>query len=283
MKYHHSSGRAKNWPSDPETRVELGYRLRVCRLRLGWSPATAAKNLQVTERTLHNWETGAHRVPWAVYKLLRVLSRYELPGGWSGYRLEGDDLITPEGRSISCHDASWWSLLVRRAHGFDSLYLRLAELERQARAKATARSAGAAHAGLVTSKTTHTGTTDSWCQSDIMMMSCPTPSDSRPGCKPQPEPNPPSWGYPSMRWSASPWTPTSPVRLTLLPGGSSSHPAMLASHRLANPPGPPPEPPGCPGLSAASSPGSKGWPARGHDGHLKQNLGVAHDFWEPRP
>ncbi len=32
MKYHHSSGRAKNWPSDPETRVELGYRLRVCRL-----------------------------------------------------------------------------------------------------------------------------------------------------------------------------------------------------------------------------------------------------------
>jgi len=50
MKYSHSSRHSKNCPHDPQTRAQLGYRLRVARLRLGWSPATAAKNLQVSER-----------------------------------------------------------------------------------------------------------------------------------------------------------------------------------------------------------------------------------------
>lgn len=151
MKYSHSSRHSTKCPHDPQTRAQLGYRLRVARLRLGWSPATAAKNLQVSERTLHNWETGRHRIPWAVYKLLRILSRYELPGGWSGYRIEGDDLITPEGRSISCHDASWWSLLVRRAHGFDAQYARCGELERAMRAVADASASDAGRRAVAAS------------------------------------------------------------------------------------------------------------------------------------
>jgi hypothetical protein len=36
--------------------------------------------LHVNLRTVINWETGATTIPYAAYKLLRVLSGYELPG-----------------------------------------------------------------------------------------------------------------------------------------------------------------------------------------------------------
>ena len=101
MKYSHRSNYRKTCPHDPETRAQLGSRLRYARCKLGWSVEDAGKYFQVTDRTWHNWESGAHRIPFAVYKLLRVLARLELPGkAWAGWRLEGDVLITPEGRQI---------------------------------------------------------------------------------------------------------------------------------------------------------------------------------------
>lgn len=123
MKYSHRSNYRKTCPHDPETRAQLGQRLRYARLKLGWSVEDAGKYFQVTDRTWHNWEHGSHRIPYAVYKLARVLARLELPGeGWTGWRLEGNQLITPEGRQITPQDGSWWSLLVRRAAGFDAAY-----------------------------------------------------------------------------------------------------------------------------------------------------------------
>ncbi|PKO29516.1 MAG: hypothetical protein CVU36_12785 [Betaproteobacteria bacterium HGW-Betaproteobacteria-9] len=50
--------------------------------------------------------------------------RYELPhDDWAGWHLSGGKLWTPEGYSIAPHESSWWSLLVRRAQMFSSMYV----------------------------------------------------------------------------------------------------------------------------------------------------------------
>lgn len=79
----------------------------------------AGKLFRVTERTVRNWEAGRVAVPYAAFKLLRVLRGGELPGrAWKGYRLQGGTLWSPEGRPFHAHDATWWMLTVRMAHGF---------------------------------------------------------------------------------------------------------------------------------------------------------------------
>jgi hypothetical protein len=93
-----------------------------------------AKLLHVTPRTLHNWNSGRYDIPYAALKLLRVLLRYELPDDdWAGWHFAGGKLWTPEGYSIAAHESAWWSLLVRRAQMFSSLYARCTDLENQLR------------------------------------------------------------------------------------------------------------------------------------------------------
>ncbi len=90
---------------------------------LGLKPPDAAKLLHVSLRTLQNWLSGRHKVPYAVYKLLRMMRYMELPGqAWAGWHFSRGQLITPEGRSIAGHEGSWWSLLVRQSKGFTQLY-----------------------------------------------------------------------------------------------------------------------------------------------------------------
>lgn len=61
-----------------------------------------AQFLHVSSRTVHNWEAGKHDIPYATYKLLRLLNRMELPGqAWQGWCFYGNKLISPEGRSLS--------------------------------------------------------------------------------------------------------------------------------------------------------------------------------------
>ena len=123
MKYSHKSSHRKTCPHDPDHRAQLGYRLRTARCNMGWSIADASKYFQVTERTWHNWESGLHRIPFAVYKLCRVLARLELPGqAWAGWSFQGNALVTPEGRHIEPKDSSWWSLMVRNAQSFSAAY-----------------------------------------------------------------------------------------------------------------------------------------------------------------
>lgn len=64
----------------PRTRAVTAFRFREMRFSCGLSVAIAAKVLHVTERTIHNWESGAARMPYAAYKLLRLLRGGELPG-----------------------------------------------------------------------------------------------------------------------------------------------------------------------------------------------------------
>ncbi|HNV83611.1 MAG TPA: VC1465 family Xer recombination activation factor [Arenimonas sp.] len=78
-----------------------------------------AKLLRVSERTLHNWEAGRVRIPYAAYKLIRILRGYELPGdAWKGYRLIGDTLWSPENLPFHAGDARWWSLTAQMAHEY---------------------------------------------------------------------------------------------------------------------------------------------------------------------
>ena len=55
--------------------------------------------LDVTARTIQNWETGGARIPWLAYRMLRILSGYALPGkAWEGWTIHGDRLYAPNGR-----------------------------------------------------------------------------------------------------------------------------------------------------------------------------------------
>ena len=90
-----------------QTRKEQGARMRSMYLSLGMNRAACAKFLHVTERTLHNWESGQHAIPYTAYKLLRLHACHELPGkAWQGWRLHSGKLWTPEGHGLTPADVN---------------------------------------------------------------------------------------------------------------------------------------------------------------------------------
>lgn len=100
-----------------ESRAQQGRKFRALYRNLGWSRADCAKFLHVSERSLHNWESGRHPVPFAALRLLRLYLGYELPGAaWRDWSISRGKLCTPEGHELNPQDAAWWSLLIRRAH-----------------------------------------------------------------------------------------------------------------------------------------------------------------------
>jgi hypothetical protein len=100
----------------------MASRFREARLGCALSVRDAGKLFRVSPRTIRNWEAGRVLVPYAAFKLMRILRGYELPGAsWRGWRLVGDTLWTPEGLAFHAWDASWWSLTVRMAHAFRDL------------------------------------------------------------------------------------------------------------------------------------------------------------------
>ena len=139
--------RRKNRPKDLDHRVDVGRRLRSMYLNLGMQRADVAKFLQVSERTIHNWESGRHIIPFAVYKLLRLLNGMDLPGAtWEGWRFSAGKLWSPEGHGFTGKDGSWWSLLVRRAAMFDKLFAENVQLRKAAMVAARTDSPGCASA-----------------------------------------------------------------------------------------------------------------------------------------
>lgn len=93
---------------------------------LGMDLHACAQFLHVSDRTLHNWDSGKHDIPYATYKLLRLLNRMELPGqAWQGWCFYGNKLISPEGRSFEGKDSNWWGLLLMRARVNDRLRQRV--------------------------------------------------------------------------------------------------------------------------------------------------------------
>lgn len=80
-----------------------------------------AKLLQVTERTVYAWISGKAAVPYAAYKLLRLLRWFELPSPWDGWTMHSGKLWSPEGQGFTPSDSAWWGVLVRKAAQFDGM------------------------------------------------------------------------------------------------------------------------------------------------------------------
>ena len=78
---------------------------RDLRRQAGMTRLEAAAALDVTPRTIQNWETGGARIPWMAYRMLRILRGYALPGcQWQGWTLNRGELVSPAGR---CFDSTW--------------------------------------------------------------------------------------------------------------------------------------------------------------------------------
>jgi hypothetical protein len=102
-----------------ETRAMLGYRFKILLADAGLTPDSAGKLLHVTPRTIRYWISGKVTVPYAAYKLVRVMRMFELPmPGWEGWHMHSGKLWTPEGHGFKPHDSAWWALLCRRSHMF---------------------------------------------------------------------------------------------------------------------------------------------------------------------
>lgn len=72
---------------------------RDMRRRADMTRKQVADVLDVTTRTIQNWETGGARIPWMAYRMLRILTGYAMPGkAWEGWTIHGDRLIAPNGR-----------------------------------------------------------------------------------------------------------------------------------------------------------------------------------------
>ena len=75
---------------------------RDLRRQAGMTRLQAAKALDVTPRTIQNWETGGARIPWMAYRMLRILRGHALPGkDWEGWTIDGDTLCAPNGRHFT--------------------------------------------------------------------------------------------------------------------------------------------------------------------------------------
>ncbi|GAE55322.1 hypothetical protein XPR_1957 [Xanthomonas arboricola pv. pruni MAFF 301420] len=92
------------------------YRLRLTHLTLG-------KLLDVSVRTVQNWESGKTRIPHSAFKLVRLLaSGKHLDGpAWKGFHVRGDVLVSPEGHAFPAADLGWWSLAIRQAEAYRTL------------------------------------------------------------------------------------------------------------------------------------------------------------------
>lgn len=70
-----------------------------------------ACELGVSVRTIRNWESGFTCIPYSAFKLMRILSGWELPWpAWEGFSVRGDVLWTPEGKPLYAWEMRWLSL-----------------------------------------------------------------------------------------------------------------------------------------------------------------------------
>src|SRR5512140_1033776 len=96
-------GRQVRWPVDPE---RFSGQRRAALL----SPKACSDLLGVSPRTILNWEKGRAAIPYAAFKLLRILTGGELPGAeWRGFWLKGSKLWTPEGKAYDAAELAYIS------------------------------------------------------------------------------------------------------------------------------------------------------------------------------
>lgn len=75
------------------------------RKQAGMTRIEVAAALDVTPRTIQNWETGGARIPWMAFRMLRILRGFALPSVyWEGWTIRNHQLFSPAGRAF---DAVW--------------------------------------------------------------------------------------------------------------------------------------------------------------------------------
>lgn len=222
----------------------------------GLSDLEAAKLLHVSLRTLQNWLSGKHQIPYMAFKLLRLLRYMDLPGkSWQGWHFSRGMLVTPEGRTITGHEGSWWSMLVRQAKGFAVLYKQVHAPsvgagnpvswvqvpEAGARAESEVSAAAAASGPFPPSCNTG-GKYPHSSQPDVIMTSWPTLYDFPTPLIERPAPVAKGWESASTGSYPSPLTPicealkASPrLNLSRLPHSLSSPAPELNRQTLAKP------------------------------------------------
>jgi hypothetical protein len=91
----------------------------------GLSLDGVAQALHVTTRTVRYWFSGRTSVPYAAYRLVRILGRFELPDpAWKGWLMHSGRLWSPEGHGFVPTDSNWWGLLCTRARLWTEQYQR---------------------------------------------------------------------------------------------------------------------------------------------------------------
>lgn len=99
----------------------------------------AAKLLQVTSRTIAHWESGATRIPYSAFKLLRCLANGELlPDVWKGWTIKGDTLWSPVGRPFRQHELTYLSHYFTMARYWQADYERRSAARQALQAPAAA-------------------------------------------------------------------------------------------------------------------------------------------------
>lgn len=89
----------------------------------GLTRQQAAAALDVTGRTVQNWETGGARIPWLAYRMLRILRGYALPGSdWEGWTISGDTLTAPNGRHFTAAELQHIEQVFSMARLWQKLY-----------------------------------------------------------------------------------------------------------------------------------------------------------------
>jgi hypothetical protein len=112
-----------------QTREMLSARLKIMLADLALTPELAGKMLHVHPRTVRYWISGKTTIPYSAYRLLRILTGAELGcNGCEGWHMHSGKLWSPEGFGFLPRESSWWSLLVRQARSFRTLYDRDTQL-----------------------------------------------------------------------------------------------------------------------------------------------------------
>lgn len=97
------------------------------RRQAGMTRIEAAKALDVTGRTIQNWETGGARIPWMAHRMLRILRGYALPGkAWEGWTIDGDTLYAPNGRRFIANEMQHIEQVFGMARLWRQMYSRIA-------------------------------------------------------------------------------------------------------------------------------------------------------------
>jgi len=76
------------------------------------SRQACAEYLGVSLRTVRHWDAGRNRVPWSAVRLLRLMRNGDLGAlmpAWSGWVLNRNGLVAPDGKVYTQHTMRhWW-------------------------------------------------------------------------------------------------------------------------------------------------------------------------------